>query len=167
MKTIKDILKADNYEQRRRIANNLAISREDKNALIVNQSSGWGGDSNLIYYKPKPNVEGTDFEEFLPMFANRLNYIFQFSDEKLNHYVGSGGLIINSCGASYIKILAIGVPSNIKMIHNDGWNPDALYEGPFVPTFTSILKGIFGEEININDYLEPITEEEFYNIKPE
>ena len=43
MKTIKDILKADNYEQRRRIANNLAISKEDKNALIVNKSNEGGG----------------------------------------------------------------------------------------------------------------------------
>ena len=42
MKTIKDILKADSYEQRRRIANNLAISRDDKNALITNQSEGGG-----------------------------------------------------------------------------------------------------------------------------
>lgn len=53
------------------------------------------------------------------------------------------------------------------MIYNDGYNPDTLYEGPFVPTFTKIIEDMFGTEININDYLEPITEEEFYNIKPE
>ncbi len=51
MKTIKDILKADNYEQRRRIANNLAISREDKNALIANESNGGGDNEELVYYK--------------------------------------------------------------------------------------------------------------------
>lgn len=50
MKTIKDILKADNYEQRRRIANNLAISKEDKNALIVNKSSGGSGGTSKIHY---------------------------------------------------------------------------------------------------------------------
>ena len=42
MKTIKDILKSDNVEQRRRIAKTLAISKEDKNALIVNESNGGG-----------------------------------------------------------------------------------------------------------------------------
>lgn len=53
MKTIKDILKADSIEQRRRIANNLAISKEDKNALIVNKSNGGGSSNNqnLVYYK--------------------------------------------------------------------------------------------------------------------
>lgn len=55
MKTIKDILKADSYEQRRRIANNLAINRDDKNALITNQSEGGGSDINetIYYYKTK------------------------------------------------------------------------------------------------------------------
>lgn len=55
MKTIKDILKADSYEQRRRIANNLVISRDDKNALITNQSGGGGSDVNetICYYKTK------------------------------------------------------------------------------------------------------------------
>ena len=46
MKTIKDILKTDNIEQRRRIAKNLAISKDDKDALIVNKSGGGGGQWN-------------------------------------------------------------------------------------------------------------------------
>lgn len=61
MKTIKDILKADSYEQRRRIAKNLAISREDKNALITNESNGGETDDDLIYYKTtrtqEPNIQ--------------------------------------------------------------------------------------------------------------
>ena len=42
MKTIKDILKTDNIEQRRRISKILAISKEDKNALIANEPNGGG-----------------------------------------------------------------------------------------------------------------------------
>lgn len=70
MKTIKDILKADSYEQRRRIANNLAISREDKNALIVNQSNGGGGSSNqkLVYYKNN-RFDDINFVNFYYLFS--------------------------------------------------------------------------------------------------
>ena len=101
------------------------------------------------------------------MFADKINYIFKYSGEKINHYIGSAGSLIASHGASYSEILAVGVPSNIKTIHNDGWDSDKLYEGPFVSTFTRILEELFNEEININDYLDTITEEEFYNIRPE
>lgn len=63
MKTIKDILKADNYEQRRRIANNLAISKEDKNALIVNKSNGGGdGTSKIHYYRFDSSAVISEFE---------------------------------------------------------------------------------------------------------
>lgn len=125
------------------------------------------GGGDLIYYKIKPIVESPEFITLLTMVADKINYAFAFSGEKVNHYIGSAGHFIASHGTSYSKILAIGVSSNIKIIHNDGWNTDTLYEGPFVSIFTSMLKDAFGKEININDYLEPITEEEFYNIKPE
>lgn len=40
MKSIKDILKTNSIKQRRKIANTLVITKEDKNALITNKSGG-------------------------------------------------------------------------------------------------------------------------------
>ena len=79
MKSIKDILKSDSIEQRRRIAKNLAISKEDKNALIVNKSNGWGSDSNGIdieYYKvtiPTDNLVRNVFQSVINFSSAFIN----------------------------------------------------------------------------------------------
>ena len=150
MKTIKDILKTDNIEQRRRIAKNLAISREDKNALITNESSGGGGDSNGITYY-KVNLDNA-------------------SDD--NFSIGPAGYFINNANGNF-KPLAIGVLSYIKIVtgmldDNDNFTDEDImcFEGTLKEVIDAMAKAL-GVPFNFFDYLEPITKEEFYNIKPE
>ena len=159
MKTIKDILKSDSIEQRRRIAKNLAISKEDKNALIVNQSNGGGGDSNLIYYKFKnisiDNV-GQSIEQFSLMLSNVVNFVHKV-DGGSTHIFGPGGLAYIAGNRGTINLLAVGVSKYIKTYQIEG-------------TFDDIINNSLKEyetDANISDYIEVITEEEFYNIKPE
>lgn len=159
MKTIKDILKTDNVEQRRRIANNLAISKEDKNALITNESNGGGGDSNLIYYKFKNipiDESGQLIEHTSLMMGNEVNFVYRI-DGTSRHIFGPGGLAYIAGNRGTINLLAVGVSKYIKIYQTEG-------------TFEDIINNALKEyemDANISDYLEPISEEEFYNIKPE
>ena len=167
MKTIKDILKADSIEQRRRIANNLAISKEDKNALIVNQSSGGGGDSddvNIEYYKVMGMPTGDEaYNAFLQTII--LNSAFINYNQNRTHWIGAGSIIINLDDAFTYNILAIGF-INKKLITVE--NEEVTTTEGTLQERADIFASLMGvPKININDYLEPITEEEFYNIKPE
>lgn len=84
MKTIKDILKTDNIEQRRRIAKNLAISKDDKDALITNKSSEVGGiQTEYCYYKVNQGFEQSEeLNGMLYRFLNPTNIICHFLGDK-------------------------------------------------------------------------------------
>lgn len=166
MKTIKDILKSDSIEQRRRIAKTLAISKEDKNALIVNQSNGGGGNGiNIEYYKLK--VNGVDN----PIIFSTVYYsssLLKFKDKNTvpTTYIGPASLA-KIIGESSIDTLAFGFIDKklIVLEPNDADNIEI--QGTLQERADYFATMIGEDKINISDYFEPITEEEFYNIKPE
>lgn len=119
MKTIKDILKSDSIEQRRRIANNLAINREDKNALIVNESNG-GGKSKICYYRFDSNsvieeLKSLGYNDdiiigFMYLYCKHANaYIYNDSgnDIKGVYYIGYTPHIISADVAHRIDGLLV------------------------------------------------------------
>lgn len=166
MKTIKDILKADSIEQRRRIANNLAISREDKNALIANESNGGGGNgANIEYYKLiDPNVINDVIINLVAFSSCFLNCFYGESGSNLHNHSIANNIL---SGKSYnFKVLAI-VFIDIKSIYDTGDGYPITFEGSLQERADYLCEMLGKPKININDYLEPITEEEFYNIKPE
>lgn len=176
MKTIKDILKADNIEQRRRIANNLAISREDKNALIVNQSNGGGsGNNDITYYKVNldnaPDDNFHDIKLIACMVAAEMKAIFGESGNGFSNFIiGPAGSSIFQASDNF-KPLAIGVPSYIKLItgmldDNDNIiDKDSMIVEGTLKEVIDTLSEAFRLQINVFDYFEPITKEEFYSLK--
>ena len=120
---------------------------------------GGGGDSNLIYYKfkniPIDNV-GQFIEEFSLMLSNVVNFVHK-ADGASKHIFGPGGLAYIAGNRGTINLLAVGVSKYIKAYQMEG-------------TFEDIINNTLKEyemDANISDYIEVITEEEFYNIKPE
>lgn len=176
MKTIKDILKADNYEQRRRIANNLAISREDKNALIVNQSNGGGGSGNndITYYKVNldnvPDGMYSSIRQMVYMFAVEIKAIHGESGYGYSNFtIAPAGYFIQPL--DNLKPLAIGVQSYIKLItgsldDNDNiTNENNMVMEGTLKEVIDTLSELATLPFNFFDYLEPITKEEFYSLK--
>lgn len=177
MKTIKDILKADSYEQRRRIANNLAISREDKNALIVNKSNGGGDDSNgVTYYKVNLDNTGENYpliRTITCVVSTEMKAIYGEAGQGYSNFlIGPAGSFIYNADGNFQPI-AIGVASYIKIVggildDNDNITDknSMIIEGTLKEVI-GIMSEAFHLPFSAFDYLEPITEEEFYNIKPE
>ena len=152
MKTIKDILKSDSIEQRRRIAKTLAISKEDKNALIVNESNGGcgNGSSRIEYWRIKDFDMGGNEMYFSSIKCydtkNRIRiigpYIYYLANQNQTMYS-------NPIAVSFVPIAT--EFGEFKIINS-------------LKDLMSIM-GVSEEEFNT--LFEPITEEEFYNIKPE
>ena len=163
MKSIKDILKTDSIKQRRKIANTLVISKEDKNALITNKSGGGGNDSNGInieYYKVN-NIDNTIILQLIEFFSILLS--FKAIGSETPTHIGAGSLI-RSAGESRINIFAFAfIDKKILIIEDDG-NILLELEGSLQERADFLATGTGLDKINIYDYIEPITEEEFYNI---
>lgn len=163
MKTIKDILKADSYEQRRRIAKTLAISKEDKNALIVNKSNGGGGEIKHRYYKfTTPVTEsllGDGFQYLLPAIGTlklslRDAYIFKT-------YAGlgqSGDIGVTSDNLAAFEFISVTegyIYTEFRLAKDlkDYQYLYSLHDSATAPKMDAIIDNVI-----------EITEEEFYNF---
>ena len=132
--------------------------------MIVNQSNGGGGDSSDIeYYKvtmPTDKSVRNIFQIVIGVSSAFIN-----CNQSCKHWIGPASLVVQLDDANDYDILAIGfINKKLIYIYNE---EITTFEGTLqerVDTFTSLTDA---PKININDYLEPITEEEFYNIKPE
>lgn len=166
MKTIKDILKTDNYEQRRRIANNLTISRDDKNALIANQCGGGDSDplfTNTRYYRvdwsKQVSVIGSAATTVLGLSADFI--IFKFNSQ----YIGTKlvGTVMGDIFADklelYIRVsdykLMAGANSNYEVIYTDNF-----YDNQETIALMNGINAYYSKE-DLDAMLIPITEEEF------
>lgn len=98
---------------------------------------------------------------FSPCFFNCIHG--ESSSNLYNHSIANSYLIVSS---DRCKILAIAF-IDIKSIFDDGGGNPVIYEGSLQERADYIATMIGIPKINIYDYLEPITKEEFYNIKPE
>ena len=120
---------------------------------------GGGGDSNLIYYKFK-NIPIDEFGQLIEhaslMMGNEVNFVYRIEGAS-SHIFGPGGLAYIAGNRGTINLLAVGVSKYIKTFQ---------MEGTFEDIINNTLKQ-YEIDANISDYIEVITEEEFYNIKPE
>lgn len=165
MKTIKDILKSDNIEQRRRIAKTLAISKEDKNALIVNESNGGGGNSSDIEYYRVIRPTDKQVAYLLSMVLLVTSAFINCNQINNIQWIGPGTVATQMDGAHNYNILAIGFINKKAISIYD--EEITILEGTLQERADFFLGSLGAPNINMFDYLEPITEEEFYNIKPE
>ena len=127
---------------------------------------GGGGDSNGVnieYYKVTMPTDNSVRNFFL--IAIRLTSAFINCNQGNNHWIGPASIVASLDSAYDYDVLAIGfINKKLINIYNE---EITTFEGTLqerTDTFTSLRDA---PKININDYLEPISEEEFYNIKPE
>ena len=99
------------------------------------------------------------------LIAIRLTSAFINCNQGNNHWIGPASIVASLDSAYDYDVLAIGfINKKLINIYNE---EITTFEGTLqerTDTFTSLRNA---PKININDYLEPISEEEFYNIKPE
>lgn len=136
-----------------------------------------GGDSNSITYY-KVNLDNVDDGNYhyvrllACMVAAEIKGIFGEEGQGYSNFsIGPAGNLYNNSGN--FKPLAIGVASYIKIIYgilddNDNIiDKDSMcVEGTLKEVVDAMDKALV-LSFNLFDYLEPITKEEFYNIKPE
>lgn len=133
---------------------------------LAGTDNGGSGDSNGIGIKYYRVVMPTD-ESVRNVFLAVINSSSSFINynQGLTHCIGAASIVIQINTSYDYNILAIGF-INKKVISIDNGEVTTL-EGTLQER-ADFLTRIFGvPKFNINDYLESITEEEFYNIKPE
>lgn len=167
-----------NRKGARKIIDKFDISKEDKNKVLdnlENSSQSNGGGNNITYYKV--NLDNASDDNFhmvkilACMVAAEIKAIYGESGYGFSNFlIAPGGYAINNAKDNF-KPLAIGVPSYIKIVtglldDNDNFTDkdSIILEGTLKEVIDVMDKG-FGLSFNLFDYLEPITEEEFYNIK--
>lgn len=125
---------------------------------------GGGGDSNGVgieYYKV---IKHNDmFNITIQLSAILINA--KQVGSAATRYIGAGSVLTffgesnyNISGFAFIDKKSLSISDNGDILNIQG----SLQErADYIATINSV------DKININDYIEPITEEEFYNIKPE
>lgn len=122
----------------------------------------------MIYYKVKDVDYNDDLTITLlasfPMFANEINYATGEKGYDVSNYnIGPGGALINV--QDTFKLLAFGCKPYIKIIKGIIKDSTSLikFEGSIEQIINELLAPL-GISINIYDYIEEITKEEFYNL---
>ena len=135
-----------------------------KSTVVKNLSNvGGGSNSDIKYYKVTMPTDNSVRNIFLIIIG--VSSAFINCNQSGKHWIGPASLVVELDDANDYDILAIGfINKKLIYIYNE---EITTFEGTLqerVDTFTSLPDT---PKFNINDYLEPITEEEFYNIKPE
>lgn len=166
MRELNKIFDVKSREAQRAILDKFDISADDKNKVLNKIVSGGGGsDSNGInieYYKViDPENTNPIFNILILYSSCFLNCIHgEYSSNMHNHSIANNFLISST---DRYKILAI-MFVNIKSVFDAGDGNPFTFEGSLQERADYIATIFNQDKININDYLEPITEEEFYNI---
>lgn len=139
------------------------FSKEDKQkaSKIINNSGG----IQIEYYKLN-NVDEKDLiTNLIMILPTIINAVSGESYTRMSQqYIGSNGGILSTNDRHVILGFAfINVTSIIKYL--DG--PAFTLEGTLQERADYLTTIINEDKINIYDYIEPITEEEFYNLKYE
>lgn len=141
-----------------------------------NMGGGGSGNNDITYYKVNldnvPDENLYNIRLIACMVAAEMKAIFGESGHGFSNFmIAPAGYFIQPF--DNLKPLAIGVQSYIKIItgmldDNDNIidKDSMIIEGNLKEVIDAVSEA-FRLQINVFDYLEPITKEEFYNIKPE
>lgn len=152
MSKIKNILQTDSIEQKRRLANSIELGREDKMALITNTSNRGGNGGSVSKYAPR----------YYDISKVPAGTRFDFA-ASLKGRSGDNIYIFPTMLAGDVRCEQILAFSYIPMYIDFGNGSRFIYDA------IEFVRLMVDDDEEVNEMLSlitEITEEEFYNIKP-